>query len=350
MPIWSPFVLGLAFLLSLGLSPIMAGLAHRFGFVDIPDKERKLHAGSMPLLGGWAIIIGVSVPLLLILIFSDYLTIGDIDDEHIVAIVLGLLVLGVGGSLDDKWNLRARYSIFFPLIAALIAVTSGIGVAKITNPIGEVFVLSSTVSIIVTYLWLVTMTYTTKLLDGVDGLASGVSLVGALMIAMLALSKTYFQPDVALMSLIVAAAVLGFLLWNLPPARIFLGEGGSTSLGFLLGTLAVISGSKLATILLVVGLPALDVVIVLLRRLWHGRPLAQGDRTHLHHLLSDRGWPPLAITSLYMCLAAGFGFTTLILVPWQKVVALSALFILGLCGIVLAGRSTRYVQASINRS
>lgn len=338
MPSWSPSILLLAFSLSVIITPLLIALARRFKVLDIPNSERKSHTAPVPLLGGLAVIAAVVTTTAIVLVTGDHLTAGEIDPHHYLGIGLALLVLAIGGALDDRYNLRARYSVVFPFLAVIIAVASGIGVDKMTNPLGDAFVISAAVSGVITFAWLLGMTYTTKLLDGVDGLATSVTTVGALMIAALALSTKYFQPDVALLALIVVAALLGFLVWNFSPAKIYLGESGSTALGFLLGVLAIISGSKFATALLVLGIPILDVFIVLARRALSGKPMAQGDRTHLHYFLADRGWRPGMIVALYSVLAALFGLTTLVLSSWQKLLALAVLFVVGGCGIVLAGK------------
>lgn len=341
MPSWSPLIIACAFVLAALITPLTAMIARRARVLDTPNGERKSHAKPIPLLGGLAIIFSVALTTSLVLVTSDHLVSGAIDLKHYLGLGLSLFILSIGGILDDRFSLRARYSFVFPLAAAIVAVASGIGVDKLTNPLGGWVPVSSLLSAVITFCWLLGMTYTTKLLDGVDGLATSVTTVGALMIAALAMSTAYFQPDVALLALIFAAALIGFLVWNFPPAKIFLGEGGSTALGFMLGALAVISGSKFATALLVLGIPMLDVFIVLIRRVIDQRPLAQGDRTHLHHLLTDRGWKPWMIVALYSLCAAGFGLTTLILSSWQKLIALLVLFALGACGIIIAGRNAK---------
>lgn len=328
MPIWWPFAVAGAFLLSASLTPLFAQLATRFGFVDSPELKRKTHGRTVPFFGGLSVFVAFAVPTLIGLQLTDHFTAGAIDARHFVGLFVGAAILLMGGLLDDKFTLPPRLSILFPLLAAVTAVFFGIGVDKVTNPLGGAIVLSSTLSILLTFVWLLGMTYTTKLLDGLDGLASGITMVGAGMIALLALSQKFFQPDVAVLALIFAAALLGFLLWNMYPARIFLGEGGSTFIGFTLGVLAVIAGSKLATTLLVVGVPVLDVAFVIVRRWWEGRPVTGGDRTHLHHLLLTAGLSQRTILGLYLIVAASFGFTTLIFSSWQKLVALGILVII----------------------
>lgn len=328
MPDWWPLAVGGAFLLSLMLTPVMARLALRWGLVDVPRGERKIHDRIVPFLGGVSVFLAVAIPTLLVLFATDHLTAGEIDPPQFVGFFIGALFLLAGGLLDDKFDLPPRLSFLFPLLAALSAVVFGIGVEKITNPLGGAIVLTSSLSMLLTFAWLLGMTYTTKLLDGLDGLATGITTVGAVMIALLALSHEFFQPDVAVLALIFVGALLGFLLWNGYPATIFLGEGGSTFLGFALGVLAVIAGSKLATTLLVVGVPALDVAFVIFRRWREGRPISQGDGSHLHHLLLAAGLSQRSILVIYLLVAAVFGATTLVFTSWQKLVALGILTVL----------------------
>jgi UDP-GlcNAc:undecaprenyl-phosphate GlcNAc-1-phosphate transferase len=344
MPVWWPFAVFGALLISATVTPVLARLALYFGIVDVPTVPRKLHLGVMPFFGGFSVFLAFALPTIVILLVTDHLTQGEIDPHHFVGFFIGAVILLFGGLLDDKYNLPPRLSILFPLLAAITAVVFGIGVEKITNPLGGVLVLTSTVSMLITFLWLLGMTYTTKLLDGLDGLATGVTMIGALMIALLAFSQEFFQPDVAILSLIFAASLLGFLLWNGYPAMIFLGEGGSTFLGFTLGVLAVIAGSKLATTLLVVGVPMLDVGFVILRRLREGRSPTSGDRTHLHHLLLSAGWSQRAILMIYLVLATAFGVTTLIFESWQKLLVLGILVLLVGLGVSILYKKYHVVQ------
>jgi UDP-N-acetylmuramyl pentapeptide phosphotransferase/UDP-N-acetylglucosamine-1-phosphate transferase len=166
--------------------------------------------------------------------------------------------------------------------------------------------------------------YTTKFLDGLDGLATSVTTIGAVMILLLSMTSAYFQPDVALFSSLIIGAYLGFLFWNMHPASIFLGEGGSVFVGYLLGILAVISGGKVATALLVLGIPLLDVLWVIGRRLREGgfSRIFVGDRKHLHHRLLALGWGQTRIVIFYVALAAIFGTSALFLQSKEKLVAL----------------------------
>ncbi|MBI2476780.1 undecaprenyl/decaprenyl-phosphate alpha-N-acetylglucosaminyl 1-phosphate transferase [Candidatus Uhrbacteria bacterium] len=177
--------------------------------------------------------------------------------------------------------------------------------------------------------------FTTKLLDGLDGLVTSVGSVGTLMIVLLASSAMFFQPDVAVFASIILGALLGFIVWNLYPATIFLGESGALLIGFFLGVLAIISGGKIATLLLVMGVPLLDVVWVIGRRLVSRVPVTRGDRAHLHYRLFDMGWSQNHVVALYTCVAVSFGILTLVLSSFAKLIALAILTILMCAGVLM---------------
>lgn len=334
MPWWWPFPVGLAFLLATFLTPAVGRLARVFGVVDRPDGDRKRHDAPKPLLGGIAMYLGFAIPTIVVLAATDHLTAGAIDVRHILGLLVGGAVLMVGGYLDDRYKLPPKFSVIAPVVATLIAILSGIEVAKITNPLGGFVEVAQSLSTAVVFFWILGMTYTTKLLDGMDGLAGGVTAVGGVMIAALALSAAYFQPDVALLALMFVAAIVGFLLWNWHPAHVFMGEGGSTFLGYTLGVLAIISGSKIATALLVMGIPALDVAIVIVRRLLAKQhPFATSDRLHVHYLLLRLRLSEPQAVAVYCAVALCFGVTTLLFASWAKVLALAVLACLVLGGV-----------------
>jgi UDP-N-acetylmuramyl pentapeptide phosphotransferase/UDP-N-acetylglucosamine-1-phosphate transferase len=183
--------------------------------------------------------------------------------------------------------------------------------------------------------------YAMKFLDGLDGLATGISSIGTLMIFLLSLTAAYFQPDVALLSTVVLGAMFGFLVFNFHPAAIFLGEGGSTFVGFLVGILAVISGGKLATALLVIGIPLADVAFVVIRRWKRGgfKTIFSGDREHLHHKLLETGLSERGVVFCYYALAGGFGVLTLFLQSREKLIALGLLILVAILAAV--GLSTK---------
>jgi UDP-GlcNAc:undecaprenyl-phosphate/decaprenyl-phosphate GlcNAc-1-phosphate transferase len=313
-----------AFLTSFFAASIIKRIAIRFDIIDYPSLERKVHKKPVALLGGAAIYFSVFVSVAILLSKSNALTGGEITTFHYAGFLLGGLILMIGGYIDDKYDLPPRVSIVAPVLASLVVIGFGIEVDKLTNPFGGVIVLESWQSDFLVFAWLMVVMYTTKFLDGLDGLATGISSIGALMIMLLSLSLAFFQPDVALLSAICLGAMLGFLLWNIHPASIFLGEGGSTFVGYIVGVLAVISGGKLATALLVLGIPLMDVIWIITRRFRKKGFLQifKADRKHLHHRLLDLGWSQKSIVLGYLALATSFGGAALFLQSREKLIAL----------------------------
>ena len=180
------------------------------------------------------------------------------------------------------------------------------------------------------------MSYTTKLLDGIDGLVSSIGLVGSLVIFLFTLTTRWYQPDIAFAALMLAAACCGFLVLNWHPAKIFLGDGGSLFIGFMLGVLSIISGGKIAIALLIMGVPILDVAWTILRRLLKGKnPFKSADRQHLHFRLLDAGLGQRATVLVFCLTSAIFGLSGLFLQSKGKVYSLVALTIVMLAIITL---------------
>jgi UDP-GlcNAc:undecaprenyl-phosphate GlcNAc-1-phosphate transferase len=332
-----------AFVLSFLFVPLAKRIAIRFGFVDVPISQRKVHEQSTALLGGVAIFIAITAVVIGILAMSDSLTSGEVGARQYIGVLLGGLALMIGGAFDDKYNLRACQAIIAPFVAAALAVVFGVQIEKLTNPFGGVVYLDWWQSDLLVVMWLMVVMYTTKFLDGLDGLATSVTSVGATMILLLSLTAAYFQPDVALLSSLTLGAFLGFLFWNFHPASIFLGEGGSLFVGYMLGILAVISGGKVATALLVLGIPLLDVVWVVFRRFREGgvKRIAVGDKAHLHHRLLALGWGQTRIVAMYVVVASVFGASALFLQSKEKLVALLVLCVVMMLVIYLFSRKDK---------
>lgn len=310
-------------------------VARKLKLVDVPSEARKVHRVPTPLIGG------VSIVITLGLLFGAALywqpqVMPTISGSKLVALACATAIIFAVGIIDDRYNIRARYHLAGSVIAATIVVASGITIGKITNPFGGVFSFDTIPFIAggLTFMWLLGMMYSTKLLDGLDGLSTGVTAIGALMIWALTQTHQYYQPTVGFVAFVFAGACIGFLFINFHPARAFLGDGGSVFMGFALGILAIISGSKIATTLLVMGLPIIDVARVIITRYVSGKSIATGDADHLHHLLLANGVSHrMAVVSYYI---AGiiFGVTTLFLQSRGKIVAL---VILLLGGVATAG-------------
>ena len=335
------FAFFVAFVAAFVLTPLVGRLAIRHGVLDRPDGGRKQHSRPIPLWGGLALLAA------LVLGVTAAAAVGAVPGTHIkfkflVGLAAAVGLLTAGGMLDGKFNLRPGRQFVWPVLAALAVIASGIGVTYVTNPLGGLVYLNelsvtvlwwdglpyklTVLADLFTLVWLLGMTYTTKLLDGLDGLVVGVTGIGALVLAAVSLMREVAQPDTAVLAMILAGACFGFLIFNANPARIFLGEGGSTLCGFALGVLAIISGGKIATALLVLGLPILDAALVIIRRVViERRPFSVGDRSHLHFRLIDAGLSIRETVLIYYLTAALFGITTLVLRGWQKILALALL-------------------------
>lgn len=301
-------------------------IAFKFDIVDRPDGGRKIHKKETPLLGGLAIFFTYFLVLFLL---KDKLLVGDLEILHWLGFFLGAVFIAIGGFLDDKYNLPAKWQIVWPILASVAVILGGVSIDKISNPFGGFVYFSAFLSSAIIFLWILGMTYTTKLLDGLDGLASGVSAIGAFVIFLFTISPKYYQPDIALASFLFFAVLCGFLIFNFNPAKIFLGESGSLLLGYVLGVLAIISGGKIAIALLVIGLPALDVLWTIIRRLISGKnPFKSSDRKHLHHRLIDMGFSQRQAVLFFYLVSAFFGFSGLFLQSKGKFLALGALLVL----------------------
>lgn len=353
---WALIVVGATAVLSFWYTGKIRHVATKIGAVDKPGGDRKIHKKTTPLLGGVAV---AAAFILGVLLLWSELTTGYLLPKHLIGVIAGVVVLAIGGALDDKYNLPPQKQIIAPVLAALIVVGAGVGIDYITNPFGgvwrldgwqwELFRIGDTpyhftlLADLFAVLWVLGMMYTTKFLDGLDGLVSGVSMIGMVVLFILSISEPVLQPETAWLALIGAASFAGFLVWNWNPAKIFLGESGSLIAGFLLGSIAIISGAKIATALLIMGIPVLDVVWVILRRfIIERRSPFQADRKHLHLRLIDAGLTQKQAVLFFYVFTLGFGLAALYLHSFTKLIALVALGIAMIAtSVVLVRRGNR---------
>lgn len=355
----------IAFLLSILFTYLIRKLALHYKILDYPSLPRKIHKKSVALLGGLGIFLGFAVTLGYYALFTDRILDSYILGKHLLGILGAGVILMIGGILDDKFSFRPSRQFIFPVLAALIIIVSGIGINYITNPLGGIIRLDAVkwqifsigglpyyitlFADLFTLAWLLGMVYTTKFLDGLDGLVSGICVIGSFVLFFLSLRPEVMQPETALLCIILAGVAAGFLIFNFHPAKIFLGEGGSTFIGFTLGTLAIISGGKIATALLCMGIPILDVVWVVARRAITKKSPFSGDRKHLHFRLLDIGFSHRQAVLFLWFLSACFGITALFLKGREKLIALGVLaFIMIVLAVVLVGLYRRKKQLTID--
>ncbi len=312
-----------ALIISLMMTYLIRVLAVKLKIVDWPNVPRKIHDRPVPALGGWAIYLTF---LLLTIIFyqSGLLLDGKIQTPHIFGFLIGGLILMIGGALDDKYKLKPGAQFIFPVLASLAVIFSGITIDYVTAPAGGVWHLDQTlIAPLLVFIWLLGMMYTTKFLDGLDGLVSGVAVIGSLILFLVSLFWDVPLSGTSILCLILAGSALGFLFWNFYPAKIFLGESGSLFLGFSLAILSIISGAKIATALLIMGIPILDVAWVIFRRIVKEKKSAfVGDSKHLHFRLLDAGLNHRqAVLFLYL-LTLLFGASSLFQQTMGKLISL----------------------------
>ncbi len=334
-----PLILSIS--LSLFFTFLIKEIALKYDLVDKADLSRKFQKKEVPLAGAWSIFLSLS---LVSLIYFKYLVQGNLNIYHWLGVFLASLLIMIGGTLDDRYKLKPFQQLFFPLIAIIIILLSGVEISQLSAPFDNLlsFKSWSILKHIFIAFWLLAMIYSTKLLDGIDGLVSGLGAIAAIIIFLFTSLTNYYQGDIAFFSLILFGASLGFLVYNFFPAKIYLGEGGSLLIGFLLGIISIISGAKIAIALLIMGLPLLDLFWTIIRRLaMRKNPFKYADRMHLHHRLLDFGLSHRQVCLLYYSLAFVFGISALFLQTRGKIYALLILLLLMLLIIIFFYYLTR---------
>ncbi|GAC1412331.1 MAG: MraY family glycosyltransferase [Candidatus Doudnabacteria bacterium] len=321
----------LTVILSSLLVPLVKRIALKLNILDVPAESRKIHKVPIPLLGGLGIFISFFAVLALYLFFIH-------PDSNIIptkfywGMFFGALILMWGGFLDDRFNVPPQYQVIFPVLAVITVVNSGIGsgITYISNPFGPAIQLGYlffgiSISSIFVFSFILGMIYTTKFLDGMDGLASGISFIASLTLFFLSLTPKINQSITASIAIIFCGAILGFLFYNFNPASIFLGESGSTLMGFMLGVLSVLLGGKIATAVLVMGIPIMDIAWVIARRLWFGVSPFKADRKHLHFRLLDIGFSQKQTVLILYFIAIVFGSMAIFLQSLGKLISMIVL-------------------------
>ncbi|MBP8251704.1 MAG: undecaprenyl/decaprenyl-phosphate alpha-N-acetylglucosaminyl 1-phosphate transferase [Herpetosiphon sp.] len=349
-------VFGIGFLTTVILTPLVRAWCIKRGLYDLPEA-RRVHVTPTPRLGGIAIFAGFMLALGAAVIVPW--NVPQMDRYPIETFRLGLLALGttlmwVVMTIDDLKKLSARFRLIIQILAALIAVgpylweqtlhaaipvensgARGIIATAINTPFGQINFhdIYPPLAIGFTVFWLVGMTNALNWIDGLDGLAAGVTLIAALVLAMHTFSLK--QYSLVLLPLALAGACAGFLPHNFHPAKIFMGDGGAMVLGYVLAICSIIGGAKLATALLVLGVPLLDGVWMIISRSLRSGKAMNADRAHLHHRLHDMGLSQRQVVAFYYGVSALFGALG-VLLPDRglKLIALIVLTVL-LAGLLV---------------
>ncbi len=288
-------LLGLV-LLTVGTCAVLTGLARvvarRIKLVDRPDGERKSHSRPVPLMGGVAVFLSFMTMLFLAKwIDLPWLAGDDRLREIFPSLPISAALFCLLGLWDDKWSIRPWYKFLLQIAAALPFVLWG-NTIHLLGLFGMVFEVQM-LGIPLTLFWLVACVNAINLMDGLDGLAGTITAVASLTLAGLAIMGGEF--GIAVVGLLLFGSIVGFLFHNWPPAKIFLGDSGSLTIGFLIGALALEASVKTATCFTLVvpvvlmGVPMFDTTVAIVRRKLKGNGIGQADRGHIHHCLLDRG-------------------------------------------------------------
>lgn len=304
-----------------------------WGAVGVLHRQQWLRAvRERPAVAyGGAVLIGVVTMLLFFALDDVRLQIG-LSAAAFLALFIGIL--------DENVQLSVRQQLVWQIVIAALVVVWGWSIRFVSTWSGDGVIALDTLQFgplllpgaVLTIGWLLLLMNAMNWLDGVDGLAPGVGVVALLALAAVSLLPSIQDEATLRLALIGAGGVLGFLLWGWPPARVYLGTSGSWFLGLLIGLVAIVSGGKIVTTLLILAIPVLDFGLVVLQRAWSGQAPWRGDtERHLHHRLLLAGLSPRAIVALAMGLSALLGWLAVVLQTQYKVVAL------GLAGVLLAG-------------
>ncbi|MCK5808233.1 undecaprenyl/decaprenyl-phosphate alpha-N-acetylglucosaminyl 1-phosphate transferase [bacterium] len=285
------------------VTPFIIKMGIKYNIVD-QVNSRKIHRGKIPRIGGIGITIGTLLAPVILLVTAT----SPEWKEALSGRSIMIVVIGGGGAIsllgliDDVWGVRARWKFLFQIGIASLAWYFGFSITGIFTPFGAfefgIFALP------VTVLWIVAIINAFNLIDGIDGLSSGVAFFASL--TMFILSMHNGHTFAAIFSASMAGAVVGFLLFNFNPAKIFMGDSGSMFLGYMLAVISIQGGNKGNTIIsilvpiIAMGLPILDTGMAIIRRFFRNQPLFQADKQHIHHILLNRGWTQRKVViSLY---------------------------------------------------
>ena len=302
-----PFLVAVA--ISYISTPMVRKLAIKIGAVDVPKDDRRVHTQAMPFLGGIAIFASFVITVLLFLPL----------DRSTFAILIGATVIVISGILDDLRDLSPKAKLLFQISAAIILVLGGIKIEFITNPFSSTstLVMIGWLSIPITIFWIVGITNTVNLIDGLDGLAAGVAMISSISLMLVAYKFSY--TEITILAAIVAGGCLGFLPFNFNPAKIFMGDTGALFLGFILAAISIEGIMKsVATIAVVVpiiilGIPIFDTTFAIFRRLLNGQSIMAADKGHLHHRLLNMGFSQKKTVLILYGISSIFGLTAVLI-------------------------------------
>ncbi len=317
-------------LVSFVIGPVVKDFSYKVGAIDVPKDGRRMHKTPIPRLGGLGIFLGFFVSILLFAQMTHTLK----------GILLGAVVIVILGVVDDITPLPAKLKFVIQILAALIPVYHGVTIGAITNPnlfSDNAYWVLGNLSVPITVIWIVAITNAVNLIDGLDGLAIGVSAISATTVLVIALLVS--EGQVAILMAALVGACVGFMPYNLNPAKMFMGDTGATFLGLILACISIQGLFKFYAVIsfavpfLILGLPIFDTAFAMVRRIAHGQSPMVADRGHIHHRLIDMGLnQKQAVATLYV-ISAILGLSAVVLTTSGEVRAI--ICFLSLCVVAL---------------
>ncbi len=302
--------LGVSMLISFCSTPGVKRMAVKIGAMDVPEDDRRMHDHPIPRMGGLAIAVAFLVTVFL---FTEI-------DVQMQGVILGAIVILVLGILDDCFTLRPMPKFIVQILAASIVVIHGCTIRYLSNPFSSVpgaCIDLGIFAVPLTVLWIVTITNAVNFIDGLDGLAVGVS--GISCTSMLIIALVVAEQNIAVTTAALLGACLGFIPYNFNPAKIFMGDTGSTFLGFILASISIQGLFKMYAVIsfavpfIILGVPFFDICYAVLRRLWHHQNPMTADRGHFHHRLIDMGFSQKQTVAITYTLTAILGLAAVLL-------------------------------------
>lgn len=337
----------LAFITSFIMTPRTIKLAKRLGAVDSPKDERRINTTVMPRLGGLAVIAGFIVSIIYLLIISSIEgklnLMQDGDNVKMVGFFLGMLVIVITGFLDDVKDLSPFVKLMLQIVAATIVMSSGVIIDSLKIGFIDNLGLTRVFNIVLTMGWIVGITNAINLIDGLDGLSTGISIISCVsLLIIFALNGSTLISIILITALI--GALVGFLPYNYNPAKTFIGDTGSNFLGYMLSIISIFGVAKTYTAIVIVlplvvlAFPVLDTLFAIGRRIIKGKSfkaIFKADAGHLHHKMIRMGFSQKQAVLILYAFSASLGIFAIILMKDGIVKALS--FILVLVAVVALG-------------
>jgi len=314
----------------------MRAIARKYNIADHPS-ERRINTKPVPRAGGLAVAGAFALIGTLLVIFSAQLGLSagsgsaELTSDGAAALLLGTVIAGVIGLIDDRYDLRARWQIIGQFLIALIPIAFGLRIAFISNPFGAGDLLfPDAIALGVTIFWTLGMQNSMNFIDGLDGLSGGISLFAAVTLGVIALPTS---PLLAALSFTLAGALAGFLRFNFYPASIYMGTSGILAVAYALAVLALLGTAKVAAALLILGVPIIDALFVIVGRIAAGRSPYTPDESHIHRRLLSYGFSHRGSVLFLYALTAALSILALLLTGSATLYAFMGLLVV-LGGVV----------------